>query len=88
MTDTSVELSEETYGLLAKRAEDKGFDTTEEYINYVLDQVAEKAKKERWRKMKTKVSLRKMRKRSKTVERPGISRLVFFSIISFINDNA
>lgn len=45
MTDTSVELSEETYGLLAKRAEDKGFDTTEEYINYVLDQVAEKAKK-------------------------------------------
>ena len=45
MTDTTVELSEETYGLLAKRAEDKGFDTTEEYINYVLDQVAEKAKR-------------------------------------------
>ena len=45
MTDTSIELSEETYGLLSKRAEDKGFDTTEEYINYVLDQVAEKAKK-------------------------------------------
>jgi hypothetical protein len=45
MTDTTVELSEETYGLLAKRAEDKGFDTTDEYINYVLDQVAEKAKR-------------------------------------------
>lgn len=45
MTDTTVELSEETYGLLAKRAEDKGFDTTEEYVNYVLDQVAEKARK-------------------------------------------
>lgn len=45
MTDTTVELPEETYGLLAKRAEDKGFDTTEEYINYVLDQVAEKARK-------------------------------------------
>ncbi|MFB6174402.1 MAG: CopG family transcriptional regulator [Candidatus Nanohalobium sp.] len=45
MTDNTVELSEETYGLLAKRAEDKGFDTTDEYINYVLDQVAEKAKK-------------------------------------------
>lgn len=45
MTDNTVELSEETYGLLAKRAEDKGFDTTDEYINYVLDQVAEKAKR-------------------------------------------
>lgn len=45
MTDTTVEISEETYGLLAKRAEDKGFDTTEEYVNYVLDQVAEKAKR-------------------------------------------
>ena len=45
MTDNNVEIPEETYGLLAKRAEDKGFDTTEEYINYVLDQVAEKAKK-------------------------------------------
>lgn len=45
MTDTEVEVSEETYGLLAKRAEDKGFDTTDEYINYVLDQVAEKAKR-------------------------------------------
>lgn len=45
MTDTNVELSEETYGLLAKRAKDKEFDTTDEYINYVLDQVAEKAKR-------------------------------------------
>ena len=45
MTDNTVEIPEETYGLLAKRAEEKGFDTTEEYINYVLDQVAEKAKK-------------------------------------------
>ncbi len=45
MTDNTVEIPEETYGLLAKRAQDKGFDTTEEYINYVLDQVAEKAKK-------------------------------------------
>ena len=45
MTDTEVEVSEETYGLLAKRAQDKGFDTTDEYINYVLDQVAEKAKR-------------------------------------------
>ncbi|PSG98656.1 MAG: CopG family transcriptional regulator [Nanohaloarchaea archaeon SW_7_43_1] len=45
MTDTTVELSEETYGLLAKRAKDKGFKTTDEYINYVLDQVAEKARK-------------------------------------------
>lgn len=44
MTDTEVELSEETYGLLAKRGKEKGFDTTEDYINYVLDQVAEKAK--------------------------------------------
>jgi hypothetical protein len=45
MTDNNVEVPEETYGLLAKRAQDKGFDTTDEYINYVLDQVAEKAKK-------------------------------------------
>lgn len=44
MTDTTVELSEETYGLLDKRAKDKEFDTTEDYINYVLDQVAEKAR--------------------------------------------
>lgn len=45
MTDTTVEISEETYGILAKRAEDKGFDSTEEYVNYVLDQVADKAKR-------------------------------------------
>ena len=45
MTDNTVEIPEETYGLLAKRAEDKGFDTTDEYINYVLDQVADKVRK-------------------------------------------
>lgn len=45
MTDNAVKLSEETFGLLEKRAENKGFDSTEEYVNYVLDQVAEKAKK-------------------------------------------
>lgn len=45
MTEKSVKISENTYGLLAKRAEDKGFDTTDEYVNYVLDQVAEKAKR-------------------------------------------
>ncbi|MFB6245536.1 MAG: CopG family transcriptional regulator [Candidatus Nanohaloarchaea archaeon] len=45
MTDSSVQVDEETFGLLAKRAEDKGFETTEEYINYVLEQVAEKARR-------------------------------------------
>lgn len=45
MTDNNVEIPEETYGLLAKRAEDKGFDTTDEYVNYVLDQVADKVRK-------------------------------------------
>ena len=45
MTDNTVEIPEEIYGLLAKRAEDKGFDTTDEYINYVLDQVADKVRK-------------------------------------------
>ncbi|MFB6209872.1 MAG: CopG family transcriptional regulator [Candidatus Nanohaloarchaea archaeon] len=45
MTGNTVEIPEETYGLLAKRAEDKGFDSTDEYINYVLDQVAEKVKR-------------------------------------------
>lgn len=43
--DNSVDISEKTYALLAKRAEEKDFDTTEGYVNYVLDQVAEKAKK-------------------------------------------
>ena len=45
MTDNNVEIPEETYGLLSKRAEEKGFDTTDEYVNYVLDQVADKVRK-------------------------------------------
>ena len=45
MTDNNVEIPEETYGLLSKRAEEKGFDTTDEYVNYVLDQVADKVRR-------------------------------------------
>lgn len=47
MTENTVEVDEETYVLLAERAEEKDFDTTDEYINYVLDQVADKVRKKR-----------------------------------------
>lgn len=47
MVENSVEVEEETYLLLAERAEEKGFDTTDEYINYVLDQVADKVRRKK-----------------------------------------
>lgn len=47
MAENTVEVNEETYKLLEVRAEEKGFDTTDEYINYVLDQVADKVRKQK-----------------------------------------
>jgi len=42
-----VEVKDGIYELLQIRAEEKDFDTTEDYIDYVLKQIAEKVKKEK-----------------------------------------
>jgi flagellar biosynthesis/type III secretory pathway protein FliH len=42
----NVKIEEEKYNLLKLRAEEKGFDSTEEYIDHLLDQIVEKIKKE------------------------------------------
>jgi len=47
MTDNTVEIEDETFEVLEERAEEKGFDTTEEYVNYVLDQIADKVRREK-----------------------------------------
>lgn len=41
----TVEISDETYELLSKRAEQKDFDDTDEYVEYVLGQVADKVRR-------------------------------------------
>lgn len=41
----TIEMSDEVYELLSKRAEQKDFDDTDEYINYVLGQVADKVRR-------------------------------------------
>lgn len=42
-----VDIKDEIYDVLELRAEEKDFDETEEYVNYVLRQVAEKVRKEK-----------------------------------------
>lgn len=44
---TSVEVDDDIYGVLEARAEEKDFDTTEEYVAYLLEQVVEKIKREK-----------------------------------------
>lgn len=43
----NVEIKDGIYEVLELRAEEKDFNETNEYINYVLKQIAEKVKKER-----------------------------------------
>ena len=37
-----VEVDDEIFDILSERSGEKGFDTTDEYVNYVLGQVADK----------------------------------------------
>lgn len=41
-----VEIPEEHYEKFAERAPDKGFDSAEEYVNYVLGQIYEKLQRQ------------------------------------------
>lgn len=43
----TVEVDDDIYGVLEARAEEKDFDTTEEYVEYLLEQVVEKIKREK-----------------------------------------
>ncbi len=43
----NVEIDDDIYGVLEARAEEKDFDTTEEYVHYLLEQVVEKIKREK-----------------------------------------
>ncbi|MFB6203660.1 MAG: CopG family transcriptional regulator [Candidatus Nanohaloarchaea archaeon] len=42
-----VEVDDDIYSVLEARAEEKDYDETEEYIEYLLDQVVEKIKREK-----------------------------------------
>jgi tRNA G37 N-methylase Trm5 len=44
----SIKIDKETHEKLAKRAMEKGFKTTDEYINSVLGQIVEKIEREVW----------------------------------------
>lgn len=43
---TEVEIPDEWYETFAERAPEKGFDSTEEYIHYVLQQIYEKLERQ------------------------------------------
>jgi hypothetical protein len=43
----NVEIDDDMYSVLEARAEEKDFDETEEYIQYLLDQIVEKIKREK-----------------------------------------
>lgn len=45
MGGKNVEVAEDVYETLEQRAGDKGFDSTDEYVNYVLGQVADKIRR-------------------------------------------
>ena len=42
----SIEIDSEKFELLSLRAEEKEFESTEEYIHHLLEQIVEKIKKE------------------------------------------
>jgi uncharacterized spore protein YtfJ len=42
----SIEIDDEKFELLSLRAEEKDFESTEEYIDHLLEQIVEKIKKE------------------------------------------
>lgn len=42
----NVEIPDEHYEKFAERAPDKGFETAEEYVNYVLGQIYEKLQRQ------------------------------------------
>lgn len=44
---TQVEVDDDIYEVLEARAEEKDFDTTEEYIHYLFEQIVEKIKREK-----------------------------------------
>lgn len=43
----TIEVDNGIYSVLEARAEEKGFDTTEEYVEYLLEQVVQKIKQEK-----------------------------------------
>lgn len=43
----NVEVEDEVYKVLSERSGEKGFDTTDEYVNYVLGQVADKIERQK-----------------------------------------
>jgi uncharacterized spore protein YtfJ len=42
----SIEIDDEKFELLSLRAEEKDFESTEEYIDHLLEQIVEKIRKE------------------------------------------
>lgn len=42
-----VEIEDQKYQILEVRAEEKGFEDTEEYIDHLLEQIVEKIRKEK-----------------------------------------
>jgi hypothetical protein len=43
----SIEVDDDKYSVLEARAQEKGHDTTEEYVDYLLKQIVEKINREK-----------------------------------------
>lgn len=43
----SVNIDDDLFEVLEARAEEKGFDETDEYVHYLMEQIVEKIKKEK-----------------------------------------
>jgi len=43
----SIEVDDDKYSVLEARAQEKGYDTTEEYVDYLLEQIVEKINREK-----------------------------------------
>jgi hypothetical protein len=41
-----LEVDEETYEVLSARADEKGFETTQDYVDYLMEQIVEKIRRE------------------------------------------
>lgn len=43
----SIDIDDDKFSVLEARAEEKDFDTTEEYVDYLLEQIVQKIKREK-----------------------------------------
>ncbi|PSG99726.1 MAG: hypothetical protein BRC28_03225 [Nanohaloarchaea archaeon SW_4_43_9] len=62
---TNIEIDDGIYNVLEARAEEKDFDETDEYIQYLLEQIVEKIKREKQNAEYTEEEEKKVKNRLK-----------------------